>query len=102
METGSYEFELSLADFDLALLPPGSPPKGSPGFAVAAHKYVQQRWETFGGNSTILVAGEKIHITWSPATNEDPLKIAVSKLEAGDPKSGVLLLEALRGLRPHD
>ena len=98
-----YRFNISLETFDVSLLPPGSPAKGSPDYSAAVHNFLQKQFADFKGDARIVVSADSILVEWTPPSAEhDPIDAAVARLEKGDVIPAVLMLELLRQHNPSE
>jgi tetratricopeptide (TPR) repeat protein len=98
-----YRFNIALETFDSALLPRGSPAKGSPDYSAAVHSFLQKHFAGFKGTARIIVSEQTIVVEWTPPSpKQDPIEAAVDRLEKGELVSAVLMLELLRQQMPNE
>ena len=98
-----YRFTISLGTFDSSLLPPGSPAKGSEGYAAAVHRFLHDQFAGFQGTARIVVSEDSILVEWTPPSPQhDPIEAAVLRLEKGELIPATVMLELLRQQIPHE
>ena len=98
-----YRFDISLKTFDASLLPSDAPAKGSTDYATAVHNFLQEQFAGFKGNARIVVSEDSILVEWTPpASVQDPIDAAVTKLENGETIPAIVMLELLRQERPNE
>ncbi|HEU5117582.1 MAG TPA: tetratricopeptide repeat protein, partial [Isosphaeraceae bacterium] len=89
--------------FDIKLLPPNARTVGTPEFREAVNSYLKKEFSGFGGSARIVVSDDVIGVRWDTEPKRfEPLEIAVGKLNRGQYREGVQLLELLRSKTPHD
>lgn len=103
MDTELKILELAVSDFDASVLPVGTRQAGTPEFDQAVRQFYQERLGKVVDSYTIKIEGGKIRVTWrNKDIRPNAVDEAVSALQAGDYKSGVLMLELLAPSREND
>ena len=96
-------FTIPSSAFDATLLPASARITGTLEFREAVSTFLQNQFQGFGGNVTILVDDQRIAVTWSPdATRPKPLEVIVNRLQQGQRAEGIQLLELLLSRHPDD
>lgn len=103
MDTELKVLELGVGDFDTSVLPSGARQPGMPEFEKAVQHFYQERLGKVVESYTIKIENGKIRVTWrNKDIRPNAVDEAISALQAGDYKSGVLMLELLAPSREND
>lgn len=96
-------FTISLADLDVSLLPENARTPGMDAFRNAVTDLICSEYAGMGGRATVVIDDKAgtVQVTWWPGDErQDPLDVAVAKLEKGQHQEAVRLLEILRFQQP--
>jgi Flp pilus assembly protein TadD len=97
------EFEISVDDFDLNLLPPDARSPGTPKFESAIKHFYEQELKRLTDVCAVSVDEKTIRVTWrDSATHPDPVSEAASLLQSGDYTSGIQILKLVLPSRESD
>ncbi len=100
-EEHAYDFPVE--DFDKALLPPHARTPGTDAFREEVSKQIQRDFAEFTGWVQIAVGEETIRVTWrKDPKRPDPKQVALQKLQRGEFREAIRILEHLRRQQPED
>ena len=98
-----YSFDISVDDFDKNVLPSHARTPGTDRFAEEVSKFFQKEFAAFRGRARIIVDAKNIKVSWHSDPNEPhPMQVIQAKLDRGEHKEAIRLLEILRRYQPND
>ena len=96
-------FTIPTADLDTSLLPEHARVPGTDAFRDAVTDLIRTEYGRLGGRATVVMddTAGTTQVTWRPgADRPDPLDVALAKLESGQHREAVRLLEVIRFQQP--
>lgn len=88
-----YAMVIPVEEFDAEVLPPNAREAGSPEFAFAAQRYLEDALSTIGGQAEVQVDEDFIRVLWETECDfRDLGKASVRKMEAGAVQEALQLL----------
>lgn len=98
-----FTYTLPVEAFDASALPPHARKPGTDAFREEVSKSIQKDFQGFGGTVRIVVDAKTIQVSWrSDPDSPNPIQLIVKRLERGEYREAIAVLEHFRRFRPDD
>jgi tetratricopeptide (TPR) repeat protein len=100
-----FSFKLAFDDFDLGLLPPPVPTRGSDEFKAKVTQFFAGQFAGFGGRARVIIddAQQQIEVLWTKDSQwQDPKQKALELIEQGRSREALPILSTLHLNEPTD